>query len=67
MYVCVGSGLLRGQDWESLFDVVIVGACKPAFLTDEFMSIFRVDRFELQILYVYVLYVCKKTFLRSRP
>ena len=46
-YVCVmiGSGLLRGQDWESLFDVVIVGACKPAFLTDEFMSIFRVNRF----------------------
>lgn len=28
--------------WTSLFDVVIVGACKPAFLTDHHLSLFRV-------------------------
>ena len=29
--------------WEDLFDVVIVGANKPAFLSDEFLSLFQVD------------------------
>lgn len=38
------SGMLPDRDWESLFDVIIVGACKPAFLTDDFMSIFHVNR-----------------------
>ena len=28
--------------WESLFDVIIVGACKPAFLTDLHLSLFRI-------------------------
>ncbi len=29
--------------WQDLFDVVIVGACKPAFLIDDYLSIFRVN------------------------
>ena len=38
--------LLRGENkdmhWESLFDIIIVGACKPAFLTDMHLSLFRI-------------------------
>ena len=30
-----------GVLWESLFDVIIVGGCKPAFLTDDYLSLFR--------------------------
>lgn len=36
------SGEHKNIEWESLFDIAIVGACKPAFLTDEYLSIFRV-------------------------
>ncbi len=42
------NSFLRGENsdlaWESLFDVVIVGACKPAFLKENHLSIFKVDR-----------------------
>lgn len=31
-------------DWKSLFDVIIVGACKPAFLTEHHLSLFKVDK-----------------------
>jgi HAD superfamily 5'-nucleotidase-like hydrolase len=31
-------------EWESLFDIVIVGGCKPAFLTDNYLSLFRVHK-----------------------
>jgi 5'-nucleotidase len=34
----------RTTDWvEDLFDIVIVGACKPGFLVDPFLSLFRVN------------------------
>lgn len=29
--------------WESLFDVIIVGAAKPSFLTDDYLTLFRID------------------------
>jgi len=29
--------------WEDLFDVIIVGANKPSFLSDEFLSLFQVE------------------------
>lgn len=32
-----------GTNWEDLFDVIIVGACKPAFLTDTNLPIYRVN------------------------
>lgn len=31
-------------NWEELFDVIIVGANKPGFLTEEFLSLFQVTR-----------------------
>jgi len=31
------------ESWGDLFDVVIVGANKPAFLVDEYLSLFQVD------------------------
>jgi HAD superfamily 5'-nucleotidase-like hydrolase len=31
-------------EWESLFNITVVGACKPSFLTDEYLSMFRVDK-----------------------
>ena len=34
----------RCLHWQDLFDVSIVGAKKPAFLLDSFMSLFHVDR-----------------------
>ena len=34
----------EGLDWTDLFDVVIVGANKPAFLTNGALNLFRVDR-----------------------
>jgi hypothetical protein len=32
-------------DWKTLFDVIVVGANKPAFLTNAALSLFRVDRY----------------------
>jgi hypothetical protein len=32
-------------DWKTLFDVIIVGANKPAFLTIAALNLFRVDRY----------------------
>lgn len=29
--------------WQDLFDLIIVGACKPAFLRNDYLSIFKVD------------------------
>ncbi|CAM9124494.1 unnamed protein product [Chrysoparadoxa australica] len=33
----------RTTEWVDLFDIVIVGACKPGFLLDPFSNLFRVD------------------------
>jgi len=30
--------------WEDLFDVIIVGARKPAFLSDDYLALFQVDK-----------------------
>ena len=30
-------------NWVEIFDVVIVGAAKPAFLTDDHLTLFRID------------------------
>lgn len=38
-----GRGANQDIDWKDLFDVVIVGACKPAFLTDTYLSVFLVN------------------------
>jgi len=34
---------LRRNEWLELFDLVVVGSCKPAYLTDPYLSLFRVD------------------------
>ncbi|KAG5184865.1 5'-nucleotidase [Tribonema minus] len=34
------------QGWMDLFDLIIVGACKPGFLLDPFLSLFRVNTAE---------------------
>jgi len=31
------------QTWRDLFDLIIVGSCKPGFLTDSNLSLYRVD------------------------
>ena len=33
----------RFRRWTEAFDVVICGSCKPAFLQDPYLSLFRVD------------------------
>ena len=44
-YLAHGKELSKVQDahvWQDLFDVIIVGANKPGFLTEEFLSLFEV-------------------------
>ena len=31
------------NEWVDLFDVVVVGSCKPAYLVDPYLNLFRVD------------------------
>jgi 5'-nucleotidase len=38
------SGEHKDIEWEELFDVVIVGASKPGFLTNEYLSLFQVEK-----------------------
>lgn len=33
----------RNEDWLEYFDLVITGSCKPAFLQDSYLSLFRVN------------------------
>ena len=33
----------KKDEWLQLFDLVIVGSCKPAFLLDPYLNLFRVD------------------------
>lgn len=33
----------KKDEWLQLFDIVIVGSCKPAFLLDPYLNLFRVD------------------------
>jgi hypothetical protein len=49
-YLCSGgvggesaAGAKGLKHWEDLFDVIIVGANKPSFLTDEYLSLFQVN------------------------
>eukprot|EP01038_Epipyxis_sp_PR26KG_P004190 gene4190-5961_t len=42
-YLVHGRGENSEMRWEDLFDIIIVGACKPGFLTDEYLSMFKVD------------------------
>ena len=32
----------KKNEWLELFDLVIVGSCKPAYLTDPYLNLFRV-------------------------
>ena len=32
------------QSWEDLFDVIVVGAAKPGFLSNDYMSLFQVEK-----------------------
>ena len=34
-------------EWSDMFDVVIVGASKPGFLTNDFLSLFFVNKYAL--------------------
>ena len=34
---------LAGEDWADLFDVVIVGSCKPVFLLDARRELYRIE------------------------
>lgn len=38
-----GGGEYQDMKWQELFDVVVVGAKKPAFLLDSYLSLFHVD------------------------
>lgn len=33
---------MKKNEWMDLFDVVVVGSCKPAYLLDQYLSLFRV-------------------------
>jgi hypothetical protein len=43
-YLVHEGGEHKDIEWESLFDVVIVGASKPGFLTNEYLSLFQVEK-----------------------
>eukprot|EP00596_Hydrurales_sp_CCMP1899_P005462 CAMPEP_0119034716 /NCGR_PEP_ID=MMETSP1177-20130426/1734_1 /TAXON_ID=2985 /ORGANISM="Ochromonas sp, Strain CCMP1899" /LENGTH=440 /DNA_ID=CAMNT_0006992373 /DNA_START=349 /DNA_END=1671 /DNA_ORIENTATION=+ len=43
-YLVHEGGEHKDIEWESLFDVVIVGASKPGFLTNEYLSLFKVEK-----------------------
>ena len=32
------------SSWEDLFDVIVVGAAKPGFLSNDYMSLFQVEK-----------------------
>jgi 5'-nucleotidase len=38
-----GAGHHQDIEWKSLFDCIIVGACKPAFMIDNYLSLFHVQ------------------------
>lgn len=42
-YLLHGAGDHADIVWQDLFDLIIVGACKPEFLREEYLSIFKVD------------------------
>ena len=42
-YLVHGGGNYRDIQWQDLFDVILVGAKKPAFLLDSYLSLFHVD------------------------
>lgn len=39
----VDEELLNKNEWMELFDLVVVGSCKPAYLTDPYLNLFRVE------------------------
>lgn len=43
-YLVRGKGEYSDIEWQDLFDVIIVGACKPGFLTDTYLNLFRVSK-----------------------
>jgi len=38
----VDEEVMRKNEWMELFDIIVVGACKPAFLVDPYLNLFRV-------------------------
>lgn len=40
---CINRGEYKDIDWKDLFHVIIVGANKPAFLTNDALNLFKVD------------------------
>jgi len=38
----VDDATLKKNEWLELFDLVVVGSCKPAYLTDPYLNLFRV-------------------------
>jgi len=42
-YLTTGGDVSVKEDWRDLFDIIITGACKPGFLTDKNLSLYRVD------------------------
>jgi len=43
-YLVHGGGSYSEIGWQQFFDVAIVGACKPGFLTNDNLNLFEVDR-----------------------
>ena len=43
-YLVHSQGDYKDKNWEDLFDVIIVGASKPGFLTDAYLSMFKVNK-----------------------
>jgi len=39
----VDEELQKKNEWLELFDLVVVGSCKPAYLTDPYLNLFRVE------------------------
>jgi len=42
-YTLTVMNYLVGDDWTDLFDLIIVGSCKPVFLIDRFLNLFRIE------------------------
>ena len=42
-YLVHSRGEYTNMKWEELFDVIIVGAAKPGFLSNDYLSLFQVD------------------------
>ena len=58
--------MFSGVDWRDLFDLVVVGAHKPDYLVNPYLSMFQVDRYRppTYLLFIVVCFIaCLCIFL----